>query len=295
MSGMAKKATTYKGPLLGAHMSIAGGVDNAILQGKEVGCDTVQLFTKSSRQWASKPLGKEEIERFHRAKKETGLTTVVAHDSYLYNFAAPDDVIRKKSVAGLIDEMERCEALGIVYLIAHPGAHVGSGEEAGIQTIAKSIDEMHKACPGYETKLAIEITAGQGSNLGYRFQQVRQMIDASKNPDRLRVCFDTEHAFAAGYDLRTKEGYERTFAEFDEAIGLERLVAFHLNDAKKDLGCRVDRHEHIGKGFIGIDAFRFLMNDKRFWGLPMCLETPKSDDCHEDIENLTTLRNLLSN
>jgi deoxyribonuclease IV len=290
---MAKKAMTHKGPLLGAHMSIAGGVDNAVLQGKEVGCDTVQLFTKSSRQWVSKPLGKDEIARFHRAKKETGLNTVVAHDSYLYNFAAPDDVLRKKSVAGLIDEMERCEALGVMYLIAHPGAHVGTGEEAGIQTIAKSIDEMHRACPGYETKLAIEITAGQGSNLGYRFQQVRQIIDASKNSDQLRVCFDTEHAFAAGYDLRTKEGYERTFAEFDETIGLEIFVAFHLNDAKKDLGCRVDRHEHIGKGFIGLEAFRLLMNDKRFWGLPMCLETPKSDDCHEDRENLATLRNLL--
>jgi len=290
---MAKKAMTHKGPLLGAHMSIAGGVDNAVLQGKEVGCDTVQLFTKSSRQWVSKPLGKDEIARFHRAKKETGLNTVVAHDSYLYNFAAPDDVLRKKSVAGLIDEMERCEALGVMYLIAHPGAHVGTGEEAGIQTIAKSIDEMHSACPGYETKLAIEITAGQGSNLGYRFQQVRQIIDASKNSDQLRVCFDTEHAFAAGYDLRTTEGYERTFAEFDEIIGLGLLVAFHLNDAKKDLGCRVDRHEHIGKGFIGLEAFRLLMNDKRFWGLPMCLETPKSDDCHEDRENLATLRNLL--
>jgi deoxyribonuclease IV len=290
---MAKKAMTHKGPLLGAHMSIAGGVDNAVLQGKEVGCDTVQLFTKSSRQWVSKPLGKDEIARFHRAKKETGLNTVVAHDSYLYNFAAPDDVLRKKSVAGLIDEMERCEALGVMYLIAHPGAHVGTGEEAGIQTIAKSIDEMHRACPGYETKLAIEITAGQGSNLGYRFQQVRQIIDASKNSDQLRVCFDTEHAFAAGYDLRTKEGYERTFAEFDETIGLGLLVAFHLNDAKKDLGCRVDRHEHIGKGFIGLEAFRLLMNDRRFWGLPMCLETPKSDDCHEDRENLATLRNLL--
>ena len=290
---MAKKALTHKGPLLGAHMSIAGGVDNAVLLGKEVGCDTVQLFTKSSRQWVSKPLGKDEIARFHRAKKETGLNTVVAHDSYLYNFAAPDDVLRKKSVAGLIDEMERCEALGVMYLIAHPGAHVGTGEEAGIQTIAKSIDEMHSACPGYETKLAIEITAGQGSNLGYRFQQVRQIIDASKNSDQLRVCFDTEHAFAAGYDLRTTEGYERTFAEFDETIGLGLLVAFHLNDAKKDLGCRVDRHEHIGKGFIGLEAFRLLMNDRRFWGLPMCLETPKSDDCHEDRENLATLRNLL--
>src|SRR5215510_8222388 len=290
---MPKKPSTTTGPLLGAHMSIAGGVDKALLQGKEVGCDTVQLFTKSSRQWASKPLNKEEIANFHAAKKTTGFSLVVAHDSYLYNFAAPNEPLRKKSVAGLIDEMHRCEALGVVYLIAHPGAHVGAGEEAGIKTIAKSIDEMHKACSGFTTKLAIEITAGQGSNLGYRFEQVRQIIDTSKAPERLRVCFDTEHAFAAGYDLRTRDGYERTFSEFNDTIGLDLLVAFHLNDAKKDLGCRVDRHEHIGKGFLGLEAFRLLMNDKRFWGLPMCLETPKSADCHEDRENLATLRGLI--
>jgi deoxyribonuclease-4 len=291
---MAKKASAPKRPLLGAHMSIAGGVDKALLLGKEVGCDTVQIFTKSSRQWASKPLSKDEIAAFHATKRMTGLSPVVAHDSYLYNFAAPDEALRKKSVNGLIDEMERCEALGVAYLIAHPGAHVGAGEAAGIATIAKSVDEMHKACPGYTTKLAIEITAGQGSNLGYRFQQVQQIIDATKAPERLRVCFDTEHAFAAGYDLRAADGYARTFAEFDETVGLDLLVAFHLNDAKKDLGCRVDRHEHIGKGFLGLEAFRLLLNDRRFWGLPMCLETPKSDDCHEDRENLATLRGLFA-
>ncbi|TMA54102.1 MAG: deoxyribonuclease IV, partial [Deltaproteobacteria bacterium] len=233
-------------------------------------------------------------DNFHAAKRTTGLTTVAAHASYLYNFAAPDEALHKKSLHGLIDEMERCEALGVAYLVVHPGAHMGAGEAAGIKTIAKSINAMHKACPSYTTKLVLEITAGQGSHLGYRFQQVRQMIDATKAPERLRVCFDTEHAFAAGYDLRTAEGYERTFAEFDEVIGLDLLVAFHLNDAKKDLGCRVDRHEHIGKGFLGLEAFRLLVNDARFWGLPMCLETPKSDDCHEDRENLATLRGLLA-
>lgn len=291
---MAKKVSVRKGPLLGAHMSIAGGVDKALLQGKEVGCDTVQIFTKSSRQWASKPLSPEEIANFHTARQTTGFTTIVAHDSYLYNFAAPDTALRKKSVHGLIEEMERCEALGIAYLIAHPGAHMGAGEVAGIKTIAKSIDDMHSACPGYQTKLALEITAGQGSTLGHRFQQVRQIIDATAAPERLRVCFDTEHAFAAGYDFRTAAGYARTFAEFDEEIGLDRLVAFHLNDAKKDLGCRVDRHEHIGKGCIGLEAFRLLLNDTRFGDLPMCLETPKSKDCHEDRENLATLRSLLA-
>lgn len=290
---MAKKEAKLKGPLLGSHMSIAGGVDKALLQGKEVGCDAIQIFTKSSRQWVSKPLSAEEIANFHEAKKTTGITTVIAHDSYLYNFAATDSVLRRKSVNGLIDEMERCEALGVAYLIAHPGAHVGAGEAIGIKTVAKSIDEMHAACAGFTTQLAIEITAGQGSNLGYRFEQVRQIIDASKAPERLRVCFDTEHAFAAGYDLRTAEGYEQTFTEFDDAIGLELLVAFHVNDAKKDLGCRVDRHEHIGKGFLGLEAFRLLVNDRRFWGLPMCLETPKSADCHEDRENLAALRGLI--
>ncbi|MGH7960245.1 MAG: deoxyribonuclease IV [Candidatus Binatia bacterium] len=291
---MSKKVVAPTGPLLGAHMSIAGGLEKALLLGKAADCEAVQIFTKSSRQWASKPLTREEIALFHATKTATGLTTVVAHDSYLYNFAAPDAALRKKSINGLIDEMERCEALGIASLIAHPGAHMGAGEAVGIKTIALSLDEMHSACPGYQTKLAIEITAGQGSQLGYRFQQVRQIIDAAHAPERLRVCFDTEHAFAAGYDLRTPEGYEQVFTEFDETVGLDVLVAFHLNDAKKDLGCRVDRHEHIGQGFLGVEAFRPLLNDPRFFGLPMCLETPKSADCHEDRENLATLRSLLA-
>ena len=178
-------------------------------------------------------------------------------------------------------------------MVAHPGAHVGAGEDEGIKTIARSLDEVHTACPGYNVKVTLEITAGQGSNLGYRFEQIRNMIDATKESDRLRVCFDTEHAFAAGYDIRTKDGYERTFAEFDETIGLKVLAAFHLNDSKKEFNSRVDRHEHIGKGYIGVEAFRLLLNDRRFWGLPMCLETPKGPDLAEDRENLTLLRSLL--
>ena len=198
-----------------------------------------------------------------------------------------------RSVAAFIDELERCEILGVTNLIAHPGAHVGAGEVEGIKTIAKSLDEVHTACPGYDVKITLEITAGQGSNLGYRFEQIGNIMDATKESDRLRVCFDTEHAFAAGYDLRTPEGYERTFSEFDEVIGLDRLAAFHLNDSKKEFHSRVDRHEHIGKGFIGVAAFGLLMNDKRFWGLPMCLETPKGPDLKEDRENLTLLRSLI--
>ena len=288
-----KRETTRRGPLLGAHMSIAGGVDKALLEGKKVDCDVIQIFTKSSRQWAAQPYSKEEIQNFLTNQKETGIITVIAHDSYLLNLGSPDEGLRKRSVRAFVDEMERCETLSIPYLIAHPGAHVGSGEEEGIKTIARSLDDIHASCPGYNVRIALEITAGQGSNLGYRFEQIRDMIDATKESDRLRVCFDTEHAFAAGYDIRTREGYERTFGEFDKVIGLKRLAAFHLNDSKKEFHSRVDRHEHIGKGHIGVEAFRLLMNDQRFWGIPMCLETPKGPDLKEDIENLTMLRSLI--
>jgi len=282
-----------RGPLLGAHMSIAGGVGNAFIQGKKVACDAIQIFTKSSRQWACKPYSKEEVEQFHINRKETGIGAVVAHDSYLLNMGSPDGALRARSIAAFIDELERCEVLGVTNLIAHPGAHVGAGELDGIKTIARSLDEVHKACPGYRVKVTLEITAGQGSNLGYRFEQIGNMIDATRESDRLRVCFDTEHAFAAGYDIRTREGYERTFDEFDEAIGIKLLAAFHLNDSKKEFNSRVDRHEHIGKGFIGVEAFRMLVNDRRFWGLPMCLETPKGPDLKEDRENLELLRSLI--
>jgi deoxyribonuclease-4 len=274
-------------------MSIAGGVDKALLQGKKVACDAIQIFTKSSRQWASSPYTKEEVETFAHNQKETGIKTVIAHDSYLLNLGTPETGLRKKSVTAFIDELERCEVLGIPNLVAHPGSHVGAGEEEGIKTIVRSLDESHTACPGYKVKVTLEITAGQGSNLGYRFEQIGRMFDATKENDRLRVCFDTEHAFAAGYDIRTKEGYERTFAEFNEAIGLDRLAAFHLNDSKKDLNSRVDRHEHIGKGYLGLEAFRLLLNDPRFWALPMCLETPKGPDLEEDRQNLTLLRSLI--
>ena len=294
MSSPARKTHKARGPLLGAHMSIAGGVGNALLDGKKVDCDAIQIFTKSSRQWAAKPYTKDEIEQFRINQKETGIATVIAHDSYLLNLGSPDAGLRKRSVAAFIDELERCEVLGVTNLVAHPGAHVGAGEAEGIKLIAKSLDEVHKGCLGYKVKVTIEITAGQGSNLGYRFEQIGAMIDATKDSDRVRVCFDTEHAFAAGYDIRTKEGYERTFAEFDDTIGIDRLAAFHLNDSKKEFHSRVDRHEHIGKGFIGVEAFRFLMNDQRFWGLPMCLETPKGPDLKEDRENLTLLRSLIA-
>jgi len=290
---MTASTKAAKRPLLGAHMSIAGGVGEALIRGQKVGCDCIQIFTKSSRQWAAKPYTDEEIATFKQNQVETGIKIVVAHDSYLLNLGAPDEKLRKRSVAGLIDEMERCEALGVPFLIAHPGSHVGSGEAAGIKTIAHSIDEAHEACRGLNVRLTLEITAGQGTNLGYSFEQMGRIFDAVKHNDRLRLCFDTEHAFAAGYDLRTEEGYEQAFTELDKYIGLNRLVAFHLNDSKKPLNSRVDRHEHIGKGHLGLDAFRRLLHDRRFFGLPMCLETPKGPELKEDAENLATLRKLL--
>lgn len=286
-------APSAKRPLLGAHMSIAGGVDKALLAGKRVHCDVIQIFTKASRQWAAQPYSGEEIKTFAHNQKETGIATVIAHDSYLLNLGSPDERLRKRSIMGFIDEMERCETLSIPCLIAHPGAHMGTGEQEGIKNIACSLDEVHTACSGYRVRVALEITAGQGTALGYRFDQIRSIIDAVKESERLRVCFDTEHAFAAGYDIRKREGYERTFSEFDEKIGLGLLAAFHLNDSKRDFHSRVDRHEHIGKGHIGVEAFRLLMNDQRFWGLPMCLETPKGPDLKEDIENIGLLRSLI--
>jgi deoxyribonuclease-4 len=290
---MKKTQEHRRGPLLGAHMSIAGGVDKALLHGKKVDCQAIQIFTRSSRQWAAKPYSQEEVELFRINRRETGISAVIAHDSYLLNLGSPDEALRKKSISAFIDELERCETLGVSHLVAHPGAHLGAGEAAGIKTIARSLDEVHKACPGYAVKVTLEITAGQGSCLGYRFEQIGRMIDAARESDRLRVCFDTEHAFAAGYDIRTKEGYDRTFTEFDEKIGLALLAAFHLNDSKKELNSRVDRHEHIGKGQIGVQAFRLLLNDQRFWGVPMCLETPKGPELEEDRVNLDLLRSLI--
>jgi deoxyribonuclease IV len=280
-------------PLLGAHMSIAGEVGEALLRGQQIGCDCIQIFTKSSRQWASKPFSEENIANFKRNQRKSGIAMVIAHDSYLLNLGAPDERLRKRSVEGFIDELERCEALGVPFLVAHPGSHVGSGEENGIKTIARSIDEAHAACKGFNSKIALEITAGQGSNLGYSFAQMAQIFDAVQENERLRLCFDTEHAFAAGYDLRSEEGYERTFDELDKHIGVKRVVAFHLNDSLKPFNSRVDRHEHIGKGHLGVEAFRRLLHDTRFFGIPMCLETAPGPEMKDIAADLTTLRGLL--
>ena len=280
--------------VLGAHMSIAGGLDRAIMRGADVGCDAIQVFTKSSNQWRAKPLSDEDVSRFRSAQIEKGISPVVAHDSYLINLASPDDLLYQRSIAAFGEELDRCELLGIPYLVTHPGSHVGSGEEAGIARIALALNQIFSLRPVQRVKVLLETTAGQGNSVGHRFEHLRAIIDRVHESDRVAVCIDTCHIFAAGYDLRTERGYHDVISEFDRIVGVGLVRAFHINDCKKDLGCRVDRHEHIGKGFLGVDAFRWLMNDSRFDGIPMLLETPKGDDCAEDLENLAVLRGLVA-
>ncbi|MCR4418085.1 MAG: deoxyribonuclease IV [Ignavibacteria bacterium] len=279
--------------LLGAHTSIAGGVDKAVERAARIGCTTFQLFTKNSNQWYAKPLNEQVIQNYKRLIKLKNLKPVIAHDSYLINLCAKDKSILKKSREAFIDELNRCELLGIDYLNFHPGSHMGMGELDGIKLIAESINIAHDKTKGYKVKSMIETTAGQGTSIGFKFEQIRKIIDLVEDKKRLAVCVDTCHIFAAGYDIRTEKVYEKTFQEFDEVIGLKYLKAFHMNDSKKGLGERVDRHEHIGKGKIGLNGFRFIMNDERFISIPKILETPKGEDMKEDIINMRKLLRLV--
>jgi len=280
--------------LLGAHESTAGGVDKALGLGQDVGCDTLQIFVKSPSRWASKPLAEAEIAAFRDAVAATGIWPVFAHSQYLVNLATPEEDLWRKSIDALADDLQRCEQLGLPGLVLHPGSHRGSGEEAGSARIVAALDEIHARLPGYRAQVWLEVTAGQGDHLGYTFGQLRALIDGVQQGDRLGVCFDTAHAFAAGYELRTVEGFGATWAEFDAVLGLDRLRAVHLNDSKKDLGSRVDRHDQIGKGLLGLEPFRLLVNDARFRGIPMVLETDKGPDLAEDRENLAVLRSLVT-
>lgn len=273
-------------------MSISGGVDKAIDRGQKIGCETIQIFTRTPRQWKMREFSEEEVEDFKRKREEAGINPVFAHDTYLINLGSPDEELWKRSIGVLEDELGRCDALGLPYLVVHPGSHLGRGEEAGVERIAQALSLALSRKPAYKAQLLLEITAGQGSNLGYNFQQLARLIELTENGERLGICFDTCHAFAAGYEIRTPKGYDTTFHELNELIGLERLKAFHLNDSKGDLGSRLDRHEHIGKGRLGLEPFRMILNDERFRGLPMVLETPKGPKMEEDIENLRVLRSL---
>lgn len=279
--------------LLGAHMSTVGGVDTAVDRGTSIGCTTMQLFTKNNNQWFAKPLTEEVIANYKTKIATANISKVVSHDSYLINLCAANPDTLKKSLLAFADELERCELLGIPYLNFHPGAHVGAGEEEGIKKIIESLNIVHDKTKKFKVLSVVEVTAGQGTTLGYKFEQIEKIINGVDDKKRMAVCIDTCHIFAAGYDFRTEKTYEKTFKEFDEIVGLKKLVAFHINDSKKELGSRVDRHEHIGKGAIGLNGFRFLMNDKRFDEIPKILETPKEDDMHEDIENMKTLMKLI--
>ncbi len=280
-------------PLLGAHMSVAGGVHTAVDRATSIGCTALQVFTKNNNQWNGKPFIEEDILQYKQKISAAGISSVVSHDSYLINLCGTNPDILKKSRAAFIDELERCEQLGIPLLNFHPGSHLGAGDDEGIKLICESLNIAHDRTKNYKVKSVLEATAGQGTNVGYKFEHLRAIIDDVENPERMAVCIDTCHIFAAGYDIATEKGYEGTFKQFDEIVGLDRLVAFHINDSKKGLGSHVDRHEHIGKGAIGLTGFKLLMNDERFINIPKILETPKSEDLHEDVENMNVLKGLL--
>ncbi|HZN62848.1 MAG TPA: deoxyribonuclease IV [Planctomycetota bacterium] len=273
--------------LLGAHMSIAGGYHLAAEKGGALGCTAIQVFTKNERQWRAKPISDEEASRFKSAVTQQGIKVAFAHDTYLHNLASPNPELWRKSVDAFTEELGRCERLGLDYLVSHPGSPMTSGADAGIGRMREALGEILDRTKGYRSRILLETTAGQGATLGSRFDEMAKLVQGF---DPIGVCFDTCHVFAAGYDLRTRPGYDGVMAEFDKHIGLDRLRAFHMNDSKKDLGCRVDRHEHIGRGFIGRDAFKFIMNDPRFAAVPKVLETPKENDM--DPVNLAALRTL---
>ena len=277
--------------LLGAHMPTSGGLGKALINGKGIGCDAVQVFTSSPQQWHSKPVTPEMVVAFQTAKKETGITEVVSHDSYLINLSAVLDEQREKSIKGLKGEMGRCGEYGIQYVVSHIGARTGQEEDVALKKAADGIKEVLADTPE-SVVLLMETTAGQGSALNSKFDEIARLLDMVKNAERLAVCLDTCHIFVAGYDIRTKETYERTFAEFDRLVGLSKLKVIHCNDSKKDLGSKVDRHEHIGEGCIGPEGFRLLVNDKRFENVPILLETPEAPEGHE--KNLKTLRSYIS-
>ncbi len=282
-------------PLFGAHMSIAGGCHNAVREAVEHHCDAVQLFTKNANQWNARDFTEDEVRRFREALAASGLQCAAAHDSYLINLASPDETLYRRSVEAFVIELQRAERLGLHYLVMHPGAHVGSGEEAGLVRVAAALNEVHSCCPNYRCQVLIETTAGQGTTLGRRFEELARLRSLVAAPDRLGVCLDTCHVFAAGYALAPAEEYENTMAEFDRTVGLAHLKVFHVNDSLKPLGSRVDRHAPIGRGCLGLEPFRLLVNDPRFQDRPMILETPKEEGDNDDMDtvNLNVLRGLV--
>ncbi|MEX0820203.1 MAG: deoxyribonuclease IV, partial [Pirellulaceae bacterium] len=251
-------------PILGAHMSIAGGYYRAVEHAASAGCNCVQLFTKNNNQWRAKEITEDDAAKFRDRLSELNISHPIAHSSYLINLGSPNPELWRKSVDALVIEMQRAELLGLLGVVVHPGSHTTVSEEEGIQNIIRGLDELHARTPGMACRCVLETTAGQGSNLGWKFEQLAEMLNGARHPELLDVCLDTCHVFAAGYPLATPDDYDATMQKFDSLIGLDRIVAFHLNDSKRELGSRVDRHEHIGRGQLGLEPFRNLLNDARF-------------------------------
>ena len=282
-------------PLFGAHMSIAGGYHNAVIAAREHGCEALQLFTKNSNQWAAKALTDADIRTFRRALRGSGIQVTMAHDSYLINLASPDPTLYRRSLEAFVVEVQRAESLGLRYLVMHPGSPGDEDVEMALARVAGAFDEVHRRCLNYRVMVLLETTAGQGYSLGYRFEHLARIIELVKEPDRLGVCLDTCHVFAAGYALAPESEYRVTMRAFNKIVGLNRLRVFHVNDSVKPLGSRVDRHAHIGRGCLGLEPFRLLVNDPRFRSRPMILETPKEDAVEGDMDmvNLAILRGLV--
>ncbi len=277
--------------VFGAHVSIAGGVYKAFQRGDELGCDAIQIFTKNQMQWSASPLKDEDISRFREYSGKYRPRAVMTHDSYLINLASPEEDKLEKSRAAFLDEIQRCDQLGIDLLIFHPGSHMDTGVDRGLKAIAESLDWAHAETAGSSVKTVLEITAGQGTNVGYTFEQLRDIIGMVEDQSRMGVCIDTAHLFAAGYDIRTRDVYEGTWRQFEDVLGLKNLMAFHINDSKKPFNSRLDRHENLGKGYIGMEGFRLLFNDDRFADVPMVLETPGGDEWF--MKNLEAMRGLV--
>ena len=279
-------------PLLGAHESVSKGLHYAFERITRAGGESLQIFTRNQRQWQPKPLTEKEVERYFESWQEHNKMIVASHASYLVNLASGKPELRRKSIEAFVEELRRCHQLSIPFVVMHPGSHTGDGPELGLERFVSALDETIDQAES-DTMILVETTAGQGTGLGSSFSELGSIRSRSRFPDKIGVCLDTCHIFAAGYDIRTAEGYQETMQEFEREIGLAHLHFFHLNDSKKELGSRVDRHEHIGQGCIGLTGFTHLLNDPRFQNHPMTLETPKGDDLLEDIENLRTLRSLI--
>lgn len=280
--------------LLGAHFSISKGLQNALYEAQAYGCNALQIFTKNAMTWKERTLSENEINRFNQAREQTGIWAIAAHTAYLINLATDDNKKHALSCNALKHELVRAASLGIPFVVLHPGAHMESGQAQGIRRIASSIDEVFSQTSGTKPRLLLETIAGQGSGVGHTFEQLASIMDKVKHKDRLGICLDTSHIFAAGYDIRSATAYRKTFDIFDAVAGLENLYLIHLNDSKKSIGSQIDRHEHIGEGHIGINAFELIMNDQRFKNIPKIIETPKYKEGKDyDTVNLNRLKALL--